>query len=550
MSTRLTKNEWISRCRIHHGNKFDYSKSDFSGMKGRITIHCPEHGYVSVNVRTHALGGDCKRCLHMPEKGKSLGDLFPQSIIEWHPSNNLSPHDFTVSTHKCVKWICSNCQHEWTSRVQYRTRQRKDNSKGKLGACPACTGHEVHLDGRNSLLQNNPEIAVEFDLEKNKPLTPSNITHGTNKRVHWKCHKCNHEWMQNVSVRTHSGAACPACSNHELHIYGRNSLRNISPELSDYFHPIKNYPATPDNIVGSGDKKYWWIHDECGHEWFSAIKTQSAASIRSSSGCSYCNKGYLHSDGRNSLAITHPVLAKEWHPSKNNSKTPENTVAGTRVKLWWLCNDCNHEWEATGDKRSKLERGCPVCTKYSYGIHSDGRNSLVITHPKLANEWHPSKNLPLTPKQVRSGSSRRIYWICNECSWEWAQNINVRTSMKCGCPSCSDGGFKQDQPAYYYCFTLSGPEGIWWYKGGITDEPERRKKQIQRSLYKSTFPLEVEIIDLLYFDEGYKALELETKLLRCQEIRDSTVEKFSGSNELFSINPIEYARKKKWIEIE
>ena len=60
----------------------------------------------------------------------------------------------------------------------------------------------------------------------------------------------------------------------------------------------------------------------------------------------------------------------------------------------------------------------------------------------------------------------------------------------------------------------------------------------------------LEIIDLLYFDEGYKALELETKLLQCQEIRDSTVEKFSGSNELFSINPIEYARKKEWMEIE
>jgi Zn finger protein HypA/HybF involved in hydrogenase expression len=546
MGSRITKEEWIRRCKIHHGEKFDYSISNFSGMRGRVDIICPNHGIVSVSAETHARGGDCFRCVYMPERGHSLGDLFPQAVVEWHTNNEHSPFDYKPSAHFTAQWICKECDYEWFSRIQDRTQKRMPGEE--LGICPCCRGHEVHQDGRNSLQVLYPDIASEFDVDENSPLQLGQLTHGTHKRVHWRCTTCDHQWQQKVGVRTKQGTGCPACSNHSLHVDKRNSLANLYPKLIERFHPSKNEPNTPQNIVGRGDKIYWWHHALCGHEWRSAVKTQILSLENESHGCSYCSKGHLHSDGRNSLAKTNPELLSEWHPSKNRPLTPQNTVAGTGKKIWWICNDCKHEWKATGDKRSAGKRGCPVCAKGSYAIHSDGRNSFASLYPLIAEEWHPSKNKNRIPSEFRAGSDFRAYWICKSCSWEWRQSINVRIGMGTGCPKCAPVGFKQDQPAYYYSMTISGPTGVWWYKGGISDDPERRMVQIQRSLDKLKFPLEVQLYDKFSFVEGWMALELETKLLRCKEIRETTIEKFSGANELFSVDPIQYARAKGWID--
>jgi hypothetical protein len=46
----------------------------------------------------------------------------------------------------------------------------------------------------------------------------------------------------------------------------------------------------------------------------------------------------------------------------------------------------------------------------------------------------------------------------------------------------------------------------------------------------------------MYFENGKDAWNLERKLLAIENIRESTVEKFSGSAELFTINPLDYAK--------
>lgn len=45
----------------------------------------------------------------------------------------------------------------------------------------------------NSLAKVHPELVSEWS-ERNFPLTPDNITYGSNKRVWWKG-SCGHEWQ-------------------------------------------------------------------------------------------------------------------------------------------------------------------------------------------------------------------------------------------------------------------------------------------------------------------------------------------------------------------
>ncbi len=62
------------------------------------------------------------------------------------------------------------------------------------------------------------------------------------------------------------------------------------------------------------------------------------------------------------LAITHPDIALQWHPTKNGGLGPEDVVAGSNKKVWWQCpKGPDHEWEAVLSSRTGRGSGCPVC---------------------------------------------------------------------------------------------------------------------------------------------------------------------------------------------
>ena len=52
----------------------------------------------------------------------------------------------------------------------------------------------------NSLSAVHPELIAEWS-EKNLPLTPDNVTFGSNKKVWWKG-ACGHEWETSVKARS------------------------------------------------------------------------------------------------------------------------------------------------------------------------------------------------------------------------------------------------------------------------------------------------------------------------------------------------------------
>ena len=52
----------------------------------------------------------------------------------------------------------------------------------------------------NSLAEVHPELISEWS-EKNLPLTPDDITFGSNKKVWWKG-TCGHEWQASVKARS------------------------------------------------------------------------------------------------------------------------------------------------------------------------------------------------------------------------------------------------------------------------------------------------------------------------------------------------------------
>jgi hypothetical protein len=141
-------------------------------------------------------------------------------------------------------------------------------------------------------------------------------------------------------------------------------------KLSDYlvaleFNEDKNQGFLPNEVASQSSKKYWWRCQQ-GHEW------QASCNIRIGKGrnCPYCSNQKVCSD--NCLAVLFPNVANEWHPIKNNV-TPYDIIAGTAKHYWWKCQK-GHEWKASCVKRTRMNRGCPIC-KESHG-EKEVRNYL------------------------------------------------------------------------------------------------------------------------------------------------------------------------------
>ena len=61
-SHRLTTDEFIQRAREIHGNKYDYSKTEYKSMKEPVCIICPEHGEFWQLAHSHLTNHGCPKC--------------------------------------------------------------------------------------------------------------------------------------------------------------------------------------------------------------------------------------------------------------------------------------------------------------------------------------------------------------------------------------------------------------------------------------------------------------------------------------------------------
>lgn len=136
------------------------------------------------------------------------------------------------------------------------------------------------------------------------------------------------------------------------------------PELLKEWHPILNGDINPHEIAARSKIKVWWKCEKRGHEWETICFSRIYGKSGFITGCPYCSNRFACKD--NCLATTHPELAKEFHPTKNNGLTANNVMAGSDKKYWWLCsNNPEHEWEARPDHRTSTRKktGCPICSE-------------------------------------------------------------------------------------------------------------------------------------------------------------------------------------------
>lgn len=449
------------------------------GSNKKVWWQC-EKGHewqASVVNRLKENGTGCPYCTNQKIlKGyNDLETLNPSLVKEWnYEKNSIKPYEIGMYSSKKVWWKCEK-GHEWEATIDVRSRVKT--------GCPFCCNKKI-LKGYNDFLSNYPQIAKEWNYEKNQKLLPEMYSSKSNKKVWWKCEK-GHEWEATISNRV-SNHNCPFCNKEKVTSFSEKIV---------YFYIKKYFPLAIDNykMVELGKREIdifipnlmvgieydgGYYHDSIENDLekdkmcdslgikLYRIRDNKCKQINSTSICYYrkdksnkdleeiINKILLElnvnnvnvnidkdleeiyltmnfSEKAKSLYIKNEKLIQEWNYEKNGNLTPEMVSFKSNKKVWWKCNK-NHEWQDTVNHRSS-GRGCPYCSNRRL---LKGYNDLLTKNPKLAKEWNYSKNNGLLPSEVFSSSSKIVWWKCSKCGYEWKSSINNLSKKEKFCAKC------------------------------------------------------------------------------------------------------------------
>ena len=344
-------------------------------------------------------------------------------------------------------------------------------------------------------LSSYPHLVKEWHPTKNGELTPNDFTHGSGKKVWWRC-PIGHSYYSRINARTNKKQqhGCPSCRLHssdsEIRILselkwffdevnGRYKFEGVEIDIylpkiklgiefdGSYWHRdkeegdlrknkflnshdihlirVRHHPLKPlsendvivrNNLIVKKDldeilKKLYPFVDNATKEKINDYYDKPSF-VNEELFKKY--RSYFPSPfPEKSLLNTHPLLSAEWDYEKNYPLRPENFTYGNENKFWWLCPK-GHSYETVLKYRTNINSptGCPYCVGKKVGED----NNLLSMFPEIAKEWHPTKNGDLTPKDVTYGSNKKVWWLCNKRhDWETTPNQRTKPSGS-SCPYC------------------------------------------------------------------------------------------------------------------
>lgn len=272
---------------------------------------------------------------------------------------------------------------------------------------------------------------------------PTDVAISSKEKVVWICKKnAEHIWEASVASRAVRGTGCPYCSGHKK--APDNSLAAKRPAVSKLWHPTRNLPLTAWDVTpGEAREVYWRCPRSATHVWKALIHNVVISHDKhGTSGCPFCAGKKV--DERNNFATRYPEAAKNWHSKRNLPLRPTDVTPYSEKIVWWECEKSKrHAFQKSVGEVVKAwvrhkSSGCGAC----HGQKASVENCLKTLCFEVAALWHPIRNAPLLPSQVKPASKKVAWWLCpNGPNHEWSETIAWLTSrQKKGiipCPFCA-----------------------------------------------------------------------------------------------------------------
>lgn len=195
-SQKLTTKEFIKRAKETHGEKYDYSLVEYKNGKTKVKIICPKHGVFFQTPQLHILGSNCPKCV-----GKSK--LTTIEFIEIARKIHGNKYDYSkVEYHSIDKKVSIICP------VHGEFKQTaRDHIYLKRG-CIACSQPLRNINNERFITLAQAVHGNKYNYSKIDVSDAQSVTtiicpvHG--------------EFYQNARIHIWHKSGCPICSSSHL----------------------------------------------------------------------------------------------------------------------------------------------------------------------------------------------------------------------------------------------------------------------------------------------------------------------------------------------
>ena len=386
---------------------------------------CKEDYPKPINKRVYENAG-CQICSRKKRQIIPLSQEYPDLLLDYDSKKNKKDLDFyTRCSGEEVWWKCHICGDEKLRSIKSRAFNRR--------GCIFCRAKKTQADRiieklskEGSLLDNHPEIAIEWDFSKNK-LRPENYLSTSDKEVNWLCKYC-HPYKAKIRDRVRKKLGCKRCgsqnSQYEIRLFTELKLfykeiiwsYRFQRKECDLFIPSLSLSIEVDGFPfhEGKDKEERDLRKEL------FFKSNGIDTFRFRS-----NK--LTRKFKNSVVFVDNNLFSGFilllEHLKKIEKNPE-TINKINIYI--------HNQETFINEKEFQKFYRHIGTKFI----KPGR-SLAEVFPLIAKEFS-SQNLPLTAWDVYARGKKIVLWDCIYCNKPYRAMVKERTRQDIravGCPN-------------------------------------------------------------------------------------------------------------------
>ena len=371
---------------------------------------------------------------HVYSGENDLLTLYPEIACEFDTrKNGITAERISPKDTKTYWWTCKNNHPSFQQRVIHRV-----NRKTK---CPYCSGRNV-VCYENDLNTLFPEIAREWDMDKNDGLSPCEVSPFTYNAYWWICPK-GHSYKKKVIQRTmfHKAIDCPKCIKANSTSF---------PEQAIYYYVKKCFP----NAINRYKEPF-----ENGMELDIYIPFYKL-------GIEYDGIAFHNDVNQHNREMKKYLACKQLGMRLVRIKESKNTWSDTSDEVFYVSKKMKdiefsaflsflfsslfpfhmHTFTGTNSKEVFLNRYCGFPTGFDVSRDRseileylvDVEHSFEMQHPELAVMWCAEANGKLTPSMFTSGSNFQATWICPKCGGSWKSPISSIVSRNVtSCKKCS-----------------------------------------------------------------------------------------------------------------
>lgn len=347
-----------------------------------------------------------------------------ETLLKYSPEYKANPH-IPFPIWKQHNFTCPDCNLQFKQEARVLIKNE---------SCPYC--EKKRPSPFYNLKTEFPKIAAEWDTQLNKDV-PEDLLPLSSQKRHFVCPDCDEKYEATIANRTNLNSGCPYCAGNRIN--ESTSLFKLRPDLVEEWNWDKNIKSPKEVGLGSHGKIHWKCKN--GHEYQASIDNRT----RRGDGCPFCYGRYATPE--NNFALVFPEKAKDWHPTKNGTKTPYDYKPTSNLnECWWVCGDCSNEYMCSCYVKSR-QNGCSKCN----GKELTEKNTILAKSNITLQYWDYEKN-ELLPEQVHHGSNKKMHFKCQDCKHEWQIPVHSMNMRKYGCVKCANlivhekNNFKHNYP--------------------------------------------------------------------------------------------------------